>query len=197
MLSLRAEIERSHSNSPGSPVARGLARAGVALLYAHWEGFFKDACQTYVDFVAKRRPKAADLNDGFLLTVLSALQRRVDSGDDAAIEALLEAVREPASARARIPRTSVNTKSNLRHAVAAKILLALGLPSDMFLTRAPLIDRSLCDARNAIAHGRDLFPDADGFRLLHDDVLGMMEELKDEIILAARTSAYLIAAARP
>jgi MAE_28990/MAE_18760-like HEPN len=193
MLALRTAISQAQSASPDSPLARALSRAGVAMLYAHWEGFFKEACQTYVDFVAKRKPKTADLNDGFLLTVMESLQRRVASGDDAAIAALLEAVRTN-SARARIPRQIVNTKSNLRHEVAVEILSSLGLTAGMFLTKAPMIDKSLCDARNTIAHGRELFPTSVQFFDLHEEIMQMMELLKDEILAASRMKAYLASA---
>lgn len=39
---------------------------------------------------------------------------------------------------------------------------SLGLPVADFETKANLVDRSLCDIRNAVAHGRDAFPPPEG-----------------------------------
>lgn len=194
MLALRNEVERAAALSSASPLARALARAGVAMLYAHWEGFFKEACQAYLDFVAKRKPKVVDLNDGLLLSVLDALHKRMSSGDDVGAAAMLEAVRTP-TVRARIPRQIINTKSNLRHEVAADILFSIGLEKSLFMTRSVLINKSLCDARNTIAHGRELFPSAEEIVVLHAEILQMMEDLRDVILGAARTGGYRVLAA--
>lgn len=190
LLALRSALEKAEGASPGSPLARALARGGVALVYAHWEGFFRDACQAYLDFVARRRLTYSELNDGFLLSALSVLLNRMSSGDAAAAEALLEALRAPARARARVPRSLVNTKSNLRHAVAESILGSVGLPRDLFALRAHLIDLRLCDARNEIAHGRERFPSASEFAELHDEAVAMMEVLRGEIGNALQSRHY-------
>ena len=61
LAAMTTEIERRERTSPGSPLARALARSGIALLYAHWEGYTKDACQHYVDFVTMGRLKYGEL----------------------------------------------------------------------------------------------------------------------------------------
>ena len=190
LLALRNALEKAELASPGSPLARALARSGVALVYAHWEGFFRDACQAYLDFVARRRLTYSELNDGFLLSALSALITRMSNGDRAAAEELLGALRAPETARARVPRSLVNTKSNLRHAVAEGVLAAIGLPRDLFALRAHLIDLRMCDARNEIAHGREKFPSAAEFTELHGEALAMMEALRAEIGNALQLRHY-------
>lgn len=188
---MATEIERAERTSPGAPLARALARSGIALLYAHWEGYTKDACQHYVDFVTMRKLRYGELSDGFVLTALRELLRRVFNGDPDAEIDLLEAVRRPAMARARIPRkTAVNTKSNLRHEVLIEILSLVGLPSQRVSTKRNLIDRSLCDARNDIAHGRDHYPTVESFTVLRTEVLEMLEWLRDGLLENARTQAY-------
>ena len=56
--------------------------------------------------------------------------------------------------------------------------------------RAQLIDRSLCDARNDIAHGKAFFPARDDYLTLHAEVLAMMEGIRDAILAAVATKAY-------
>lgn len=191
LQTLKTQIQVAYKSSTHSPLTRALARSGIALLYAHWEGYVKEACQAYVDYVAKRRLKVGELNDGLLRVVLDQLHKRSTSGDEAARLALMEAVRTPENARARIPRdTIVDTKSNLRSAVLAEILHCIGFESDTFMTKNNLIDKTLCDGRNAIAHGRDYYPNPDEFDSLHDEITTMLESIRDTIMLHARDKKY-------
>jgi hypothetical protein len=191
MQALKSAIAEAESRSPHSPLTRALARSGVALLYAHWEGYVKDSCAAYVEYIARRRLRCSELNDGLLITVLESLGKRMTSGDEEARKALLEAVRQPNDSRARIPKTAmVDTKSNLRYQVLADIFLKIGLPIENFATKGNFIDITLCDSRNSIAHGRDYFPVPADFPTLMDEVMGMMEQVHDLITSAARLSLY-------
>ncbi|MFB4283857.1 MAE_28990/MAE_18760 family HEPN-like nuclease [Nonomuraea sp. MTCD27] len=191
LQALGAAIADAERSSPNTPLTRALARSGVALLYAHWEGFFKDACQAYVDYVAKRRLLYSELNDGFLRTVMMALGKRAATGDEAGLAVLFESIREPEKSRARIPKnTIVDTKSNLRYVVLVEIMRAIGFPYDHFATKNNLIDKTLCDGRNSIAHGRDYFPASGSFVDLHAEVLEMMEDLRSVIMSNVRTEQY-------
>ena len=49
-----------------------LCRAGVALLYAHWEGLTKHALSQYLRYVARRRLTLRELNDCFVAMALNA-----------------------------------------------------------------------------------------------------------------------------
>lgn len=191
LQALGAAIAEAERSSPGSPLARALARSGVAMLYAHWEGFVKESCQCYVDFVARRRLRLDELNEDLVRTVLQSLSRRAAGGDESSIAALVEAVTRPTVARARFQKGGiVDTKSNLRYAVLAEIMTAIGFPVSSFATRDKLIDRTLCDGRNGIAHGRSMYPAPGSFAVLHAEVMEMMEEIRDLILAAVRQGSY-------
>ena len=190
LSALRAEIQRT-ARSPTSPLARAMARSGTAMLYAHWEGFGKDAFTAYADFISKRKLRFSELNDGLLRTVFVALQRRTISGDDVALQTLVEAVRDPSKTRAPLPRKSmVDMRSNLRSDVLQEALTSVGLDAGDFATSSQLIDRLLCDARNEIAHGRERFPSAESFATLHDAVITLMESVRSNILNAVRAEGY-------
>jgi hypothetical protein len=193
MHALKGAVSAATAAGAGTPLARAMSRAGITLLYAHWEGYVREACKAYLSFVAKRRIRSSELNDGLLLTMLAALHRRMESGDDDARETMIELVRSGGAPRARLPRDVVNTRSNLRHSVVEEVLSGVGLDSARFQTKAHLIDKSLCDSRNSIAHGRELFPSASDFEDLHSEVLRMMEDVRDHILSEARSSGYLVA----
>ena len=54
LVTLKALVEQT---SPSRERRRVLLRAGVALLYAHWEGFVKRAGSAYLEFVDLQRLK--------------------------------------------------------------------------------------------------------------------------------------------
>lgn len=191
MAAIRSQVARIPLADVSKPLSRALLRAGSILLYAHWEGFTKDACQGYLDYVARRKMKLGELSDEWVSLAVRRIGRASVHGDPTAVEQLVELVRRGPEVRARVPRSGVvETSSNLRHAVLMEILGALGLPSDTFETRAQLIDRSLCDRRNDIAHGRENFPSQADFLEMHGHVIGMLDEVRDLILAAARMGSY-------
>jgi len=77
LQAMDAAIADAEKGGAGTPLSRALARSGIALLYAHWEGFVKDGCQRYVDYVSKRRLTCDQVNDGFLRPTVVGLARKV------------------------------------------------------------------------------------------------------------------------
>jgi hypothetical protein len=191
LQALKAAVSDAEKQSPGSPLSRALARSGMAMLYAHWEGYVKDSCTAYVEFIAKRRLRCDELSDGLLRTVLESLSRRTVTGDEEALLTLVDVVRRPSDARARIPKlTMIDTKSNLRFKVLCEILNQIGFSADAFRTKDKLIDVSLCDRRNSIAHGREDYPAPGDFATLLNEIFEMMERVGDMIMAAARMKSY-------
>jgi hypothetical protein len=196
LQALKAAISEAERKSAGSPLSRALARGGIALLYAHWEGYVKDSCTAYVEFVAKRRLRCDELCDGFLRAFLESLGKRILTGDEDAMLTLVDAIRKPDGARARVPKlTMVDTKSNLRFEVLTTLLDKIGFSAERFSTKGKLIDVALCDRRNSIAHGREDFPAPGDFAELFTEVIDMMEEIRDIIMSGARLKAYRYPAA--
>lgn len=64
---------------------------------------------------------------------------------------------------------------------------------DELATKQNLIDSSLCDARNDIAHGRFVTLSAVDFVRMRDEVIGMLEWLRDKLLENARVKGYLVA----
>jgi hypothetical protein len=191
LQALKSALVVAAQRSPTAPLARALSRSSIAMLYAHWEGFVKEACQGYVGYVAIRRLKCKELNDDLLRTVLLGLQRRLTSGDDQAAIDFIDLVRRPDEVRARLPKeTMVDTKSNLRYSVLADIFSSIGFSTERFETKGNLIDKSLCEARNSIAHGRPHYPNPLDFPALQNEVIEMMEDVRDLILASVRTQSY-------
>src|SRR4051794_19220971 len=93
MHALKSSLESESRKSSDGPLTRALSRSVVAISYAHWEGYAKEAFQAYVRFIARRRPRISSMNDGLLLSCLLHLARRVTSGDAGARTDLVEIIR--------------------------------------------------------------------------------------------------------
>jgi hypothetical protein len=60
----------------------------------------------------------------------------------------------------------------------------------MCRTPDKLIDVSLCDRRNSIAHGKEDYPAPGDFVALLNEVFDMMERVGDLIMAGARMKSY-------
>lgn len=167
-------------------------RAGVPLLYAHWEGFVKNAADAYINFVSCKRLRFDELADNFVVLGAKKHLQNISSTRKMALN--LDAVgffRTQMSARADIKIASaIDTESNLSSTVFANIALAIGIDHKRYEARANLIDTSLLRRRNSIAHGEYLELDDDSFRGLADEVITLLRWVKSDIENSASTGQY-------
>jgi hypothetical protein len=176
------------------PYARMILRAGVALLYAHWEGYAKQALQHYVDYVAKRRLRYKELIPELASVAMRPVLERA-LRDQSALSAFAEDLSSFSDKRAQIPKSGVvDTGSNLRYDRLLHLLTTLGLDSAAFDMRKHLIDVRLCDARNEIAHGGISVPESESVVELIGIVLEMMSALRSDLTNVVATKAYRVVA---
>jgi hypothetical protein len=171
---------------------RVFVRAGVALVYAHWEGFIKAASEEFLSYVDNKGHVYRDLKSCFAVFGLkSRLTTLVNSGKAKAnIEAfdfVLEAMDKPAKMSLSNP---IDTESNLTSKVFANIAASLDIATVGYETKYNLIDESLVNRRNKIAHGEYLDLEAEDFRKLADEVLQMMRHYKTDLQNAASLASY-------
>src|SRR5579875_1799473 len=62
----------SQIRTASGPSLSCLCRAGVALLYAHWEGYTKHALSQYLRYVARKKLKLNELNNCFVSMAIKA-----------------------------------------------------------------------------------------------------------------------------
>lgn len=175
---------------------RANLRAGVLILYAHWEGWVKATSRLYVRYVNGKRLRYSDLSTAFLGNALKtkfvSLQQASapTTHNDFALF-----VQSGMASRASVSEELVQTHSNLSSAVLFDILERLGMPSrPEFTLRANLIDEELVLKRNTIAHGQYLEITKDDFLALQGDVLALLELFTDDLRNAAATQSYLASA---
>lgn len=171
-----------------------LRRAGIALLYAHWEGFIKATARAYVTYVAGQRLRHSELRHCFV-----AMSLRVQIGDLASIRtarpviAALEAILGTQDDRANFTGGLFGKKlGNLNSETFINVAHWVGLDVERYSTKWHFIDDRLLGRRNAIAHGRSdgLELDREGFDELVNGVLELLRWFKTDIENAVSTRAF-------
>ncbi|WP_269112135.1 MAE_28990/MAE_18760 family HEPN-like nuclease [Burkholderia cepacia] len=179
LTDMRALVQESS----GQLRCRVVIRAGVALLYAHWEGFVKATASHYLEFVASHRIPYRKLAPNFVaLTLRSKFAEMRVSEKVSSANALADFFCTSLDAQSRIPyKNVIDTKSNLSSKVLLDILAALGLGANQFETRLNFIDANLVNPRNHIAHGEALELTVDEYLSLHDDVIALIDTFRNEV----------------
>lgn len=171
-----------------------LLRAGVALLYAHWEGFVKKCGTYYLEFVANQGIKASDLRSNFIAIKLkSRLAEASKSNKPSASEELVDFFRSKLGDRLRLPYKGViDTQSNLSSSVLREIVWCLGLDMMPYETKCRLIDSSLVDRRNRIAHGEALDIGINDYLELYDEVMTLIDTFRNQLQNAATLDEFKV-----
>ena len=174
------------------PERKFFIRAGVALVYAHWEGFIKAASEQYLNFVHHRGLSYSELKSCFaifgLKGKLQTLSTSHKSGPN--IEAFDFILNEMGqTARLRL-LSAVDTESNLTSKVFVNIATSLDISIDSYTTRFNLIDESLVKRRNKVAHGEYLDLSGRDFGDLVAEILQLMRDYKTDLQNAASRESY-------
>jgi hypothetical protein len=167
-------------------------RAGVAIVYAHWEGFIKRASENYLSYVDNQGHTYRDLKSCFavfglkgslaLLTVGGKSRSNIE-----AFEFVLGEMDKPAKMSMS---SAIDTESNLTSKVFANIATSLDISTTRYETKFNLIDESLVRRRNIIAHGEYIDLGVDDFFILANEIIQMMRDYKTDLQNAASLGAY-------
>jgi hypothetical protein len=175
---------------------QAVARAGLALLYAHWEGFVKGSSEALLNFVLYKRFKFRQLRPCFIahglalhLDVLVASHkhhRRFES-----IKFMVEKLDE----QAVFPwKDVIRTQGNLSSEVFRSVVAAIAIDPLKYESRYNWIDKVLLARRNRIAHGERMEFSASEFPSLADETLTLLRWFKTDIENSVATKAYLATA---
>jgi len=165
-------------------------RSGIALLYAHWEGFVKAAGNAYLIFITSQKLTYLDLTNNFVTIAAKRLLSEAALSNQTTIYAkVTDFFMSGLTDRCTQPM-EVQTKSNLSSEVLREIVHTLGLDYREYETKAKLIDRTLLKNRNEIAHGQYLLIDVQQFLELHRTMIDLLDLFSNQVSNAASTKAY-------
>jgi hypothetical protein len=168
------------------PAKATYARAGIALAYAHWEGFVKEAAEAYLWFVANQKLKLNELANNFWALCAQRLNKTNKITEHIAVAELFR----NSTPGNPIFHTKINTRMNLNSTVLREILLSLGLETSKFETIANFIDSELLGARNKIAHGEVLSVPWKGSETVLERTEQLLIDVRIEISNGAAMKKY-------
>lgn len=187
------EMRKLIETDKASPLQKQvLCRAGIALMYAHWEGFVKKTGTYFLEYISNQRHCISELKSNFVTLIVKG---RIDSANDSkkysAFDEVTKYILNNQGSRARVPtKNVVDTQSNLSTNVLKEILWCLGLSYELFESKEKLIDQKLVSRRNHIAHGQEIEIGIDDFSEMVDEVLGLMTIFRNLLENCTITEGY-------
>jgi hypothetical protein len=171
---------------------RSLLRAGVPILYAHWEGFVKKSSEAYLNFVAHQGLSYRELKTCFILFGLKTeIEQLVETKKITPNIQVANFFLKQLDEKAKIfYKGVINTQSNLSSLVFEEIACSIGIDHKPYKLKYKLIDESLLKRRNQIAHGEYLDIDTQGYRNLSDEVVALLRAYKTDIENSIALKSY-------
>ncbi len=178
---------------PDSKRRKVLGRCGVAILYAHWEGFVKLAGRYFLEFIAMQRLRNEELHPNLLtLSMRKQVNFAPNTLKTSEFGKITNFFLSQMPSRSAIPyKTAIKTSSNLSSAVLREITWCLGLDYTPYETREKFIDSRLLGRRNIVAHGEVMDIDPGEYDEMRTSVIAMMTNLKTQIENSAVLKIYV------
>ncbi|GCE03960.1 MAE_28990/MAE_18760 family HEPN-like nuclease [Dictyobacter aurantiacus] len=165
-------------------------RSGIALTYAHWEGFIKVAGDAYLTYISSQRLPYSALTMNFSALATKKIMNAASSSNKVtAYTKITEFFTIGVNNRCSFS-SEIETKSNLSSEVLKEITYILNIDYRDYETKANLIDERLLKNRNGVAHGKYLLIDVDEFIELHTTIVELLDLFANQISNAAYTKAY-------
>lgn len=181
---------RANTSTPAR--ADFLMRSGITLLYAHWEGFVKDAGMAYLRYVASQGLRFRDLSSNFVaIGMKSKLNAAAQTNRATVYVRVAEFFVNGQDAKCIMAvDEAINTQANLNSAVFEDVVCLLGLDSSPFLTKSHLINEQLLGNRNRVSHGEPLLMNLPEYMQVHTAVVQLLDLFRIQISSAAALSLY-------
>lgn len=179
-----------------------LIRAGILLLYAHWEGYVKKVCEAFFYYLNSKGLKYSELKPNFIALGVSEefnwnFPQKKYSSYSRAVSFVMERVNK---CKFNIDVTArVDTKSNLNFEVLLDLINMLGINFEYFQNNQHHIDSRLLKYRNAIAHGErtdnnpDLYISYDDFIDLDSRINELTDHFETLVINHLELESYKVA----
>jgi hypothetical protein len=167
-------------------------RIGVVMLYAHWEGFIKNAAELYLIYVACKKLNINELSNNFIaLTLKNKLKQFSETNKNTLHTQLIDFLLGDLTIRAQIPTEDIiKTQSNLNSEILKEILSVIGVEYAKFELKEKYIDSQLLRIRNSVAHGQNPEISEDDFYELYDEITTLMTGIKNDISNNASLNTY-------
>jgi MAE_28990/MAE_18760-like HEPN len=190
------------ANKDNAKAQTGLIRAGVALLYAHWEGFIKKIADLYYAFVGYQNCTIGELSDCFISIALRSEIEQLQSSKKIKIHnEIVHTFFERKNRKANFSATSPIKTANLNYEIFEDVCLMIGIDINQLHERYKrkgydrnfehTINKDLLEKRNFIAHGDYLHIKEKEYKELYDVIInGILFNFKELVMDCARQQTY-------
>jgi len=167
-------------------------RIGVVMLYAHWEGFIKNAAELYLVYVASKKLNFDELSHNFIAVSLKSRLKQFEETNKNSIHIeIIDFLLGNLSFRAQIPTDDViKTQSNLNSLILREVLSVIGVDYSQFELKEKFIDTQLLKIRNSVAHGQNPDINEIDFSVLYQEITNLMTVIKNDISNNAALNSY-------
>ncbi|MCU6720229.1 MAE_28990/MAE_18760 family HEPN-like nuclease [Porcipelethomonas ammoniilytica] len=191
LSALKSNIQSSRSFAKETAL-----RAGIALLYAHWEGAIKNIAYYYLVYVSFQKVPYNKLKNNFLAVTLKQKLLQFEETNKTTLQtAIINSIFEISNEPSQIPTEKIiSTNSNLNSAIFNEIMCTIGLKTDYYEQSYKMIDEVLLNMRNNIAHGERLENidlDEKRYNEIHDIIFDLINHFSVQVLNAACLNIYL------
>lgn len=187
-------IINSFKSAKNDDIRTYYKRIGITFLYAHWEGFIKNASIYYLNFLRNKKIPYEQLTPNLITISLKNKITECSYSKKTSIRCeLVNFLLNNLSEISKIPDIGgIDAQSNLNYNILYEILFTLGLDNRKFELKKNMIDEILLKYRNEISHGRFINLNENELLDTHKDVLEMLESFKDLIIDSVDNKKYIL-----
>ncbi|MBK9331891.1 MAG: hypothetical protein IPM96_05665 [Ignavibacteria bacterium] len=168
-----------------------LIRAGITILYAHWEGFVKECSYNYYNYVTTKGFKLSELSECFVaISMRKELNELIDSRKVVTQSKAISILFREFEKRGKFPDEIPLRTSNLTFEIFEEYCTLIGIDILQYETKRQFINRRLVDNRNKIAHGKFLMIDEIDFKEIFELTISLMKSFKVSIENSAYSSSF-------
>jgi hypothetical protein len=185
---------RKIAASVGNGYEVAARKAGIALLYAHWEGYIKFVGEAYVKYVAVRKLKLELLVEEFLAVEIAGILRNytTSGGDLSSRLALIDEWKKIEHGQfKRFREKGIATGGNLNFQRFSEICRLIRIDPKSVISDTEFLDKNVLGARNKIAHGESITVTAAEFADASNFVIEAMRNFRNEAEFCVIQKYYL------
>lgn len=172
-----------------------LMKAGIALLYSHWEGHVKKASEAYLCYLMHLSPQYGDMTDNFAhLSLADKFSEGFSINNYKSQKEIFDYIKTGLTEKFEVnEKLVVDAESNLKSQVLSNIMNKIGLDYRPFELKEMFIDSIMLKVRNHISHGDRI----DETEIMHaydemeKELLNMIVTFQNLIRTAASNKDYL------
>lgn len=175
-------------------------RAGVALLYSHWEGHIKAASLHYIEYLNRLQLRLSQLSDNNVTSYIydkfmSLNGSKAISSYTGISDVICNNLENEVFNIA--PTKIIKTESNLKMRRLEDILHVIGLDNSVFMANKAHIDEGLLNYRNKISHGerteglQTTSLSKASYNTLHEKIIELIDHFDNLLIEHVLDEKYL------